>query len=116
MTRFQGVGNPLTLKGLITNRVSLASGNVSILSPAGEYWIRTGPYTTIQQLDPITGIWWKIGGGVVALAGVDGGAVALLVSASPDLTAKGVHAGNTFIPTASTTVSRTRPAARSAPF
>jgi hypothetical protein len=70
MTRFQGVGNPLTLKGLITNRVSLASGNVSILSPAGEYWIRTGPYTTIQQLDPITGIWWKIGGGVVA-AGVE---------------------------------------------
>ena len=36
----------------------------------------------------------KLGSGVIALAGVDGGSVALLVSASADLTAQGVHAGN----------------------
>jgi alanyl-tRNA synthetase len=36
----------------------------------------------------------KLGEGVVALAGVDGKAVSLLVSASPAVTAQGVHAGN----------------------
>jgi len=36
----------------------------------------------------------KLGEGVVALAGIDGNAVALLVSASPALAARGVHAGN----------------------
>jgi len=63
MARFQGVGNNTTLKGILTDRVSLPSGQAVILSPAGEYLIRTGLYTTIQQKDPVTGIWWKIGGG-----------------------------------------------------
>jgi alanyl-tRNA synthetase len=36
----------------------------------------------------------KLGSGVIALAGVDGDAVSLLVSASEDLVKSGVHAGN----------------------
>jgi alanyl-tRNA synthetase len=36
----------------------------------------------------------KLGNGVIALAGIDGSSVSLFVSASADLTAKGVHAGN----------------------
>ncbi|GAC1546844.1 MAG: hypothetical protein NVS3B16_18110 [Vulcanimicrobiaceae bacterium] len=36
----------------------------------------------------------KLGRGVIALAGVDGGTVSLLVSASDDLVRAGVHAGN----------------------
>lgn len=74
MPRFGGSGNPLTLKGVSTNLITLQAGQVAILGPAGsggfsvagEYFVRTGPYSTIQNLDPITGIWKRIGGGVPA--------------------------------------------------
>jgi hypothetical protein len=61
MARFGGVGNILRLKGTQTNRISLPAGQVALLSPAGEYYLALGPYTTVQQLDPITGIWFNIG-------------------------------------------------------
>ena len=58
-------GNGLTPSlggGLTTNRQVLEAGNVWTI-PSGWFMIRTGPYTTIQQYDPITGIWFSIGGG-----------------------------------------------------
>jgi hypothetical protein len=48
--------------GLSTNRLVLKAGNVWPI-PSGWFMIRTGPYTTIQQYDVITGIWFSIGGG-----------------------------------------------------
>jgi hypothetical protein len=74
MPRFGGSGQNLTLKGVPTNVVTLAAGQTMLIGPAGsggfpvagEYGIRTGPYTTLQVKDPITGIWKRIGGGVMA--------------------------------------------------
>lgn len=60
---FAGPGVIPSLKGLITNRVTLQSGEVALLSPAGWYLIRLGFYSTLQQYDPLTGMWWGIGGG-----------------------------------------------------
>lgn len=49
------------------NRYTLASGQTLRLGPgAGLYAIRSGNYVDVQQRDPVTGIWWKIGGGVNA--------------------------------------------------
>lgn len=64
LSGFGGVGNILTLKGVPTNFYDLAPGSVQLLAPAGPYMVRTGLYTSIQQLDPISGIWRTIGGGV----------------------------------------------------
>ena len=66
LTGFSGSGVTLTLKGTPTNVFDLIPGQVQILSPAGPYMVRTGLYSVIQQLDPITGIWRAIGGGVQA--------------------------------------------------
>ncbi|MDE2096573.1 MAG: hypothetical protein KGL39_04945 [Patescibacteria group bacterium] len=74
LSGFGGVGNILTLKGTNTNIVDLIPGQVQILSPAGPYAIRTGLYTTIQQFDPISGIWRTVGGGV------NGGGAELIMS------------------------------------
>ena len=64
LSGFGGVGNVLTLKGTPNNFIDLPPGQVQLLSPAGAYWVRCGLYTTIQQLDPISGIWRTVGGGV----------------------------------------------------
>jgi hypothetical protein len=61
MPRFGGVGNNLTLKGTLTNRLTLPSGQTALLTPAGEYYVKLGLYTTLQQRDPITGVWFNIG-------------------------------------------------------
>jgi hypothetical protein len=61
MGLFSGSGQGVTLKGVVTNSICLAAGQVQIISPAGWWAISPGPYTTIQQLDPITGIWRNIG-------------------------------------------------------
>lgn len=45
------------------NRITLQSGGVWLI-PLGVWSIRTDAYTVVQQYDPITGIWWKVGGGV----------------------------------------------------
>lgn len=66
MGLFSGPGLTPSLKGAVTNLLTLASGEVQIISPAGWYAIRESQYVTVQQFDPITGIWWKIGGGITA--------------------------------------------------
>lgn len=74
MPRYGGSGQNLTLKGVATNLVTLQAGETMLLGPAGtggnpvagEYYIRTGPYTTVQNQDPITGIWKRVGGGTIA--------------------------------------------------
>lgn len=61
---YAGPGITPSLKGQATNRVTLQSGAVQIL-PAGPLMVKVGGYTALQQYDPITGLWWKIGGGGV---------------------------------------------------
>jgi hypothetical protein len=63
MALFSGSGVTPSLKGVTTNVVTLQSGQVQLLYPAGWYWVKTGLYTSIQQYDPITGIWRAIGAG-----------------------------------------------------
>ncbi len=64
MGLFSGSGLTPSLKGVNSNVEALKPGQVDLLSPAGWYAIRTGPYTVIQQYDPITQTWRTIGGGV----------------------------------------------------
>lgn len=59
---FAGPGVIPALKQLTTNRVTLQSGETVLLSPAGWYAVRLGRYTVAQQFDPITGMWFGIGG------------------------------------------------------
>lgn len=63
MGLFSGPGLTPSLKGNATNVIELAAGEVYTLLNAGWYYVKTGPYTTIQQFDPILGIWQTIGGG-----------------------------------------------------
>jgi len=63
MGLFSGPGLIPSLKGVTTNVVNLSSGQCQTISPAGWYMINTGLYTTVQQYDPITGIWRNIGNG-----------------------------------------------------
>ena len=63
MGLFSGSGVIPSLKGVTTNVVNLASGQCQLITPAGWYMINTGLYTTVQQYDPITGIWRNIGNG-----------------------------------------------------
>ena len=44
-----------TITGL-TNSVSLNAGETFLL-PSGTFWVRPGPYTFLQWLDPVTNIW-----------------------------------------------------------
>ena len=46
-----------------TNRISLAAGQTWLIQPAGWYYIKPGPYTVIQQYDPILQSWVFCGGG-----------------------------------------------------
>jgi hypothetical protein len=64
LSGFSGVGVALTLKGTPNNFIDLPPGQVQMLSPAGAYMVRCGLYSSIQQLDPISGIWRTVGGGV----------------------------------------------------
>jgi hypothetical protein len=63
MGLFSGSGVLPSLKGVATNVVTLQSGQCQTISPAGWYMINTGLYTTVQQYDPITGVWRNIGNG-----------------------------------------------------
>jgi len=60
MGLFSGPGLTPTLKGAVTNEITLAGGSVVLLQPAGWYYLGLGKYTTLQQYDPITGIWRTI--------------------------------------------------------
>ena len=62
MGLFSGTGLTPGLKGVATNVVGLEPGQVSIISPAGWYYVKTGLYTNIQQYDPITQSWRSVGG------------------------------------------------------
>ena len=66
MALYSGPGQIPTFKGVPTNKITLPSGGVYPIAPAGYWMIRTGPYSVIQQYDPITGTWTRIGGGVPA--------------------------------------------------
>ena len=63
MGLFSGSGVLPSLKGVATNVINLQSGQVQLISPAGWYMVNTGLYTTVQQYDPITGIWRNVGNG-----------------------------------------------------
>ena len=63
MGLFSGSGVLPSLKGVATNVITLQSGQVQLISPAGWYMVNTGLYTVVQQYDPITGIWRNIGNG-----------------------------------------------------
>ena len=63
MGLFSGPGLIPSLKGVTTNVVTLSSGQCQLISPAGWYMVNTGLYTTVQQYDPITGIYRNIGNG-----------------------------------------------------
>jgi hypothetical protein len=66
MALYSGPGQIPTFKGVPTNKITLPSGGTYPISPAGYWMIRTGLYSCIQQYDPITGTWVRIGGGVTA--------------------------------------------------
>ena len=63
MGLFSGPGVTPSLKGAPSNVIQLNSGECYTLSPAGWYMVKPGAYTSIQQKDPITGIWRIIGAG-----------------------------------------------------
>ncbi len=50
------------------NRITLQSGQVWPI-PVGVWAIRPGNYGSIQQRDPVTGIWYRIGGGFYSIGG-----------------------------------------------
>ena len=60
MGLYGGQGLNLSLRGIGTNRVTLQSGETYTL-PAGWWGMVLGKYTTFQQRDPITGVWWNTG-------------------------------------------------------
>jgi len=51
-----GSGIGLGLRGKVTNALTLPAGETYIV-PAGNYAVNLGPYTELQYLDPVTGIW-----------------------------------------------------------
>jgi hypothetical protein len=65
MGLFGGPGLTPSLKGEPTNVIQLNSGQCYTL-PAGWQMVKPGPYTSVQQYDPITGIWRAIGSGSTA--------------------------------------------------
>lgn len=66
MGLFSGPGLTPTLKGAVTNVISLAGGECQLITPAGWYMVKNGKYTTVQQYDPITTTWRTIGAGSMA--------------------------------------------------
>src|SRR5208337_4511004 len=62
---FGGPGVNPDLGSLVTNQIALQSGQTWLIQPAGWYEIVTGPYTFIQEYEPITQIWRGIGGGMM---------------------------------------------------
>ena len=56
MTTLGGPGIGLSLRGKASNVLSIAPGNTYV-PPAGTYFVQLGVYTSLQYLDPVTGIW-----------------------------------------------------------
>jgi len=60
--QFGGPGVQPSLGSLTSNTIKLASGECWII-PSGRWCIKSGPYTSTQQYDQVTGIWRTIGAG-----------------------------------------------------
>lgn len=58
---FGGSGVTPTLRGQASNVKTLQPGEAYLIPP-GTWWVRTGRYSIIQFLDPITGFWRVQGG------------------------------------------------------
>ena len=56
MSTIGAVGQLIGLRGIKTPAVTLTPGMTRII-PAGNFMVAPGPYTFVQALDPITGIW-----------------------------------------------------------
>ena len=65
MAVFGGQGITLQLGGQGSNAFALQAGATQIIPP-GTYNIQVGPYSTVQQYDPITTIWRSVGNDTVA--------------------------------------------------
>jgi hypothetical protein len=59
---FGGPGVQPSLGPLTSNTIKLASGETWLI-PSGRWCIKSGPYTSTQQFDQVTGIWRTIGAG-----------------------------------------------------
>jgi hypothetical protein len=68
MAQWPVVGAAVVGRG--PNRFTLSSGQVWII-PQGVWSIRPGNYGSIQQRDPVTGIWYRIGGGFYTIGGAE---------------------------------------------
>jgi hypothetical protein len=60
--QFGGPGVQPSLGSLTSNTIKLASGETWLI-PSGRWGIKSGPYTSTQQFDQVTGIWRTIGAG-----------------------------------------------------
>lgn len=60
--QFGGPGVTPSLGSLVTTTLNLNTGSVWCM-PAGRWSVKSGPYTTFQEYDPIVGIWRSIGAG-----------------------------------------------------
>lgn len=67
-----GAGIGLGLRGKQSNAITLPPGT-TYLVPAGNYFLNLGPYTLLQYLDPVTGIWrTQLPAGAQATVNLDG--------------------------------------------
>lgn len=55
-----GKGIGLGLRGQVSNAISLPAGDTYVIPP-GNFVVGLGAYTSLQFLDPVTGIWRNIG-------------------------------------------------------
>ncbi len=67
---FGGQGVTPSLEGLPSSAISLAAGECWLV-PAGWFECKPGPFTVIQNYDPITGIWRTIGGGQLSIGSLE---------------------------------------------
>jgi len=58
--RYGGVGISLPLNQIGSNQISLQAGQVFIVPP-GYFNLTPGPYSSVQTLDPVMGIWRPVG-------------------------------------------------------
>jgi len=54
-----GINIPLSLKALTSNEITLTAGQTALI-PAGSWFIVPGPYTYLQFLDPVSGLWRNV--------------------------------------------------------
>jgi hypothetical protein len=67
--RIGGAGIPLNLGAAVTNAITLQAGQLYII-PAGTYFAAPGPYTCIQWLDAVSGLWRDINADIGTCPGI----------------------------------------------